>query len=179
MFLHKLSKCSVHQSENTDSVEAEARPDVESQTAVAAEAIANSPLGVIAPPWKLPPVPCSQQKDLWICSCTFLHRQQTQPHQLERAKGTGAGIKPTGQGRRCRSTPSTGRGLQTVRATTAGRASRFTGMLHTLEGNIRIFFQKVAPDKENTLRKKIIMCLKNYNHLNLFFWCKERSSVMG
>lgn len=41
-FLHKLSKCSVHQFENTDSVEAEARPDVESQTAAAAEAIASS-----------------------------------------------------------------------------------------------------------------------------------------
>lgn len=37
MFLHKLSKYSVHQF-NTASVEAEARPDVESQTDVAVEA---------------------------------------------------------------------------------------------------------------------------------------------
>lgn len=50
MFLQKLSKCSVHQVENPGSAEAEARPDVESQTAVAAEAIANPPLAVTAPP---------------------------------------------------------------------------------------------------------------------------------
>lgn len=62
MFLHELSKCSVHQYENTDSAEAEARTDAELQTAVAVEATANSPLVVVTPPQKFPHVPCSQQK---------------------------------------------------------------------------------------------------------------------
>lgn len=62
MFFHNLSKCSVHQYENTDNAEAEARTDVELQTAVAIEATANSPLAVITPPRKFPYVPCSQQK---------------------------------------------------------------------------------------------------------------------
>lgn len=65
-FYIKLTKCSVHQYENTGRDEAEARTDVELQTAAAVEAIANSPLVVTAPPWKLPCVPCSLSGDLGL-----------------------------------------------------------------------------------------------------------------
>lgn len=155
MFLHKLCKCSVHQFENTDSAEAEARPDVESQTAVAAEAIANSPLGVIAPPWKSPRVPCSQQKgSVHSPSSTtskINHSSLKEQNELE----LWLNLCRAGWGRRCRSTPSTGRRFQTVRATTAATASRFTCMLHTLYMDISgFFFQKLAPDKENIFKKK-------------------------
>lgn len=177
MFLQKLCKqfWIVHQFENPGSAEAEARPDVESQTAVAAEAIANPPLAVIAPPQKFPPVPCSQQKDLCM---HLLFCQNNPPQQPEGAKGPGAGMKPPGQGGRGRSTPSTGRRFQTLRAT------RLTGpqgsQAHSIVWReISGFFSKVPPDIENILRKKNNGVSQELQPFEFCFWYKERSSVMG
>lgn len=141
-FLHKLSKCSVHQFESTDSVEAEARPDVESQTAAAAEAIANSPLVVIAPPWKLPCVPCCQLRG--FAHAPSSTTSKTNHISLKEQNELELWVNPVsvGWGRRCRSTPSTGRRFQTVTATAAGTAPRFSCTFHTLEWYIKIFFKK-------------------------------------
>lgn len=87
---------------------------------------------------------CALQPAEGICACTFLHHQQNQPHQLKRAKWTELWLNPfsVGWGRRCRSTPSTARRFQAVRATTADVASRFTCMLHSIEWYMRNSFKK-------------------------------------
>lgn len=168
MFLHELSKCSVHQYENTDSAEAEARTDAELQTAVAVEATANSPLVVVTPPQKFPHVPCSQQKGSVHApsstSSKINHISLKEQNELE----LWLNLVSVGWGRRCRSTPSTARRFQAVRATTADVASRFTCML---QSDIWGFLSKSSTWQRRPVQKMV--CLRNYNHLDLFFGVKK------
>lgn len=104
---------------------------------------------------------------------TFLYHQQNQPHQPKRVKWTRAVSKSSvGWGRRCRSTPSTGRRFQTVTATAAAMASRFTyfGVVY------QNFFQKVAPDKENTFKK---WCVPQIKTIESFFLVQRKVKCNG
>lgn len=117
---------------------------------------------------------CALQPAEGICSSSSSTTSKTNHISLKEQNELELWVNPfsVGWGRRYRSTPSTGRRFQTVTATAAAMASRFTyfGVVY------QNFFQKVAPDKENTFKK---WCVPQIKTIESFFLVQRKVKCNG